>query len=248
MSVPDGEQGSAWIEAVSLLVLAATLAPWVWIVRRLVARRPVLPYQPRRPVPWEPLDIVAVLAVLLHRRLWLVFLCERPLLDGWAREHYAGLSVPAKLRARTPLMQALAADPTPVTLVVCFLSAVVAAPIAEEFLLPPLVAGVAGAAGAALAAIRAGPAPAPAGGDLDRPRVCGLRRYPLPHGPAGRRQAGRGLGVLRDGCRRNRQLARGRLWRRPVADPDGGDGSGLGLRAREVLGRRATWAWWPRWP
>jgi membrane protease YdiL (CAAX protease family) len=140
MNAPAGEQGSWWIDAVSLLLLAATLAPWVWIVRRLITRRPVLRYEPRRPVPWGALDIALVICFYFGLA-GLVFLCEKPLLDGWAERHYAVRPVAEELRAEHSLFLLLATDPSLPTLALCLLSAVIVAPIAEEFLFRLLLQG-----------------------------------------------------------------------------------------------------------
>jgi membrane protease YdiL (CAAX protease family) len=140
MNVPDGEQGRGWIEALSLLVLAATLAPWVWMVRRLVARRPILPYQPRRPVPWGGLDIVLVL-FCLYGAAGLALACERPLLDGWAQRHYGAEPPEANPGTEHSLFLVLKADPSLLTLALCFFSAAVVAPIGEEFFFRLLLQG-----------------------------------------------------------------------------------------------------------
>jgi len=83
-----GQQASPWMDAQSLLILVATLAPWVWMVRRLVARRPILPYQPRRPVPWGGLDVALVVVFWLGAILAVSELGGR-LLDRWAESRFA---------------------------------------------------------------------------------------------------------------------------------------------------------------
>jgi membrane protease YdiL (CAAX protease family) len=140
MNDPPGQQAPAWITALSFLILVATLAPWVWIVRRLIARRPVLPYQPRRPVPWGALEL-GIVVLFFFGTAALVFRAEQPSLDGWAKARYGG-----ELRISDPNLQhgvivVLAADPSLPTLALCFLSAVVVAPVAEEFFFRLLVQG-----------------------------------------------------------------------------------------------------------
>ena len=140
MNGPLAQQDPAWMEALSFLFLVATLAAWVWIVRRLITRRPVLPYEPRRPVPWGALEL-GMVVVFSFGAAALVSLVEQPLLDGWAKSRYG-----AKPRIDEPELQhglvvVLAADPKLPTLAMCFLSAVVVAPVAEEFFFRLLVQG-----------------------------------------------------------------------------------------------------------
>jgi membrane protease YdiL (CAAX protease family) len=138
MNEPPGEQGSWSIDMVWLI--AATLVPWVWMVRRLIAGRPVLSYQPRRPVPWGALDIVLVICFFLGVA-GLVSLCERPLLDDWAQARYGGPVRAPRSELQHSLVLVLAADPSLLTLALCLVSAVVAAPVAEEFLFRLLLQG-----------------------------------------------------------------------------------------------------------
>jgi membrane protease YdiL (CAAX protease family) len=140
MNGPPGAQGSWWIDAAALAFLVATLAPWVWIVRRLVARRPVLPYQPRRPVPWGALDIVLVV-LFFFGVAGFVSLCERPLLDRWAEARYGGHPAAEGSKLEHSLILVLAADPSLLTIAICFFSAVVVAPIAEEVFFRLLLQG-----------------------------------------------------------------------------------------------------------
>jgi membrane protease YdiL (CAAX protease family) len=177
-----GQQASPWMDAMSLLILVATLVPWVWMVRRLVARRPILPYQPRRPVPWGGLD-VALVVMFLWGAVGLVYLCERAVLEHWADARFAqrfwigatfadatpwmiSAGVPAIcapavtavapanavghlapwlfegwINLQHPLVVVMSTDPSPLTLTICLLSAVVVAPIAEEFLFRLLLQG-----------------------------------------------------------------------------------------------------------
>ncbi len=44
----------------ALVVLAASLSLWVSVIRRLRRREPVLVYEPRRPVPWQGIDLLLV--------------------------------------------------------------------------------------------------------------------------------------------------------------------------------------------
>jgi membrane protease YdiL (CAAX protease family) len=140
MNDPPGQQDPAWMATLSFLILVATLAPWVWIARRLIARRPILPYQPRRPVPWGALEL-GMVVVFSFGAAALVSLAERPLLDGWAQAQYGDSPQISDPELQHGLVVVLAADPSLPTLALCFLSAVVVAPVAEEFFFRLLVQG-----------------------------------------------------------------------------------------------------------
>lgn len=122
-----------------LAAMAASLAFWSRIVRRAVRREPVLPYQPRRPVPWQGIDLVLVvlfffialgMVVDLDRSF---FLGGAPAADGPARA--------AKPSTDHALLVLLQEDGRRTTLVWCVLIAVVVAPIAEEVFFRLLVQG-----------------------------------------------------------------------------------------------------------
>ncbi len=64
------------LASLALLILLASVAVWATIVQRLRARRPLAPYEPRRPVPWTLAEIIATagiyLIILLGTAFWLV--------------------------------------------------------------------------------------------------------------------------------------------------------------------------------
>ena len=67
------------MDALALLaatvVLAISVAAWVRIVGRLRTGQPIVPLQPRRPVPWRVVDLLMVAAfyVLANQAFWKVF-------------------------------------------------------------------------------------------------------------------------------------------------------------------------------
>ncbi|MGQ9575724.1 MAG: CPBP family glutamic-type intramembrane protease [Thermoguttaceae bacterium] len=103
-ALPD-HQASFWQQAVYLVIWAATLTPWVWVVRRLAAGKPVLRYQARRPVPWGLRELVLVLMFWLAINYAVVLLEPRVLRD-WAESHFA----------QRFAVLALCADPGPAAL------------------------------------------------------------------------------------------------------------------------------------
>ena len=53
------------VPLVIVLAIGACAATWAWIIRRWRQRQPVAPYRPRRPVPWHGIDLVLILAFYL---------------------------------------------------------------------------------------------------------------------------------------------------------------------------------------
>ncbi len=45
----------------ALAVISGGIGIWLIILRRVVQRRPVVPFEPRRPIPWNGLDVFAIL-------------------------------------------------------------------------------------------------------------------------------------------------------------------------------------------
>lgn len=112
--------------------IAACLATWIWIATRLVRGEPVLPYEPRRRVPWRFGDVAAV---------FLIYLC--PALLGLALS-FTGVAAgrgepdeaakPEEVGVSHPVLDLLATDPSFLTLVFCIFVVVAVAPVVEEFL------------------------------------------------------------------------------------------------------------------
>jgi membrane protease YdiL (CAAX protease family) len=51
--------------AVVALLICGSLVVWTRVVQRLVQRQPLIAYEPRRPVPWNGVDLAAVLCILV---------------------------------------------------------------------------------------------------------------------------------------------------------------------------------------
>jgi membrane protease YdiL (CAAX protease family) len=141
MNGPLGlQEAPGWATALSFLILVATLVPWVWMARRLVARRTILRYEPRRPVPWGALEL-GMVVLFLFGTAALVSWAEQPLLSGWAKARYSAMPKIDQPELQHGLVVVLAADPSLLTLGLCFLAGVVVAPVAEEFFFRLLVQG-----------------------------------------------------------------------------------------------------------
>ncbi|MDZ7618406.1 MAG: CPBP family intramembrane glutamic endopeptidase, partial [Patescibacteria group bacterium] len=121
-----------------LLALVAAMVFWGAIFHRRLEGQPLLPTEPRTPVPWGGGDVLAVLAaklvftalVLGLMRWWLgLELTKTPLPDEAATPEVAHA-----------VLQAMASG-GPWVLLLCVISAVVVAPVAEEFLFRVLLQG-----------------------------------------------------------------------------------------------------------
>lgn len=139
MNQPAEPQIGAPLALFILTAFCASLALWGWIARRVLRRQPVIPWQARRPVPWQAVDLLTIVV---------------------AHFFFAGAVVDLD-RILFPEVAALAAQPSdgdqpttehdvlvllreersPTALFVCFLAAVVVAPITEEVLFRLLFQG-----------------------------------------------------------------------------------------------------------
>jgi membrane protease YdiL (CAAX protease family) len=126
------------IPAAAILLLTACVDAWVWIAARWRRGQPVLPYQPRRPVPWGGLDLIFIVA------FYLVFQA-----GVWG---VAGLVLgPAALQPPDSYnveeagteheVVRLMEQGGPWVILLCVVSVVVIAPLVEEFLFRLLFQG-----------------------------------------------------------------------------------------------------------
>jgi membrane protease YdiL (CAAX protease family) len=132
--------------AISLLASFVTTAI---LINRLRHNESVLPYELRRRVPWEAADVLPFLV------LWAMFFTPLATLANWAvsarrdnvaekpsgKERHVDSDTEKPTEAEHPLITLIRERHDPQTLVVAALSAVVVAPIAEEFLFRLLLQG-----------------------------------------------------------------------------------------------------------
>jgi membrane protease YdiL (CAAX protease family) len=125
-------------DAVLLLMALAALAIWAVVWLRWRNRRPVLPYEPRRIVPWR-LGDVAMMALVYIVVPVLLALALRAVIALPAAP--AAGAVKTNLNSEHWLAQALLRSENPWVILLCIVAATAVAPIAEELLFRLLLQG-----------------------------------------------------------------------------------------------------------
>lgn len=153
-NVPQ-EVGNPLVTLGVLLIFAACVAIWAQIVYRLIRGLPILPYTPRRMVPWKLIDVVGVLLGYMLLFFWFTFLVQfgfgvRFREAPAAHREAAVVEKPAADQPQAdepkpdlahPLIVLLRSRPNPVILLFCVLIAAVVAPVAEEIMFRLLLQG-----------------------------------------------------------------------------------------------------------
>jgi len=123
---------------VGFLLLAAGVSVWARIARRLGRGEPVIPYEPRKQVPWGALDVFLVALYFVVTSGWIatvdaeLFHVPRELPEELAR---------TEPDASHPLIVLLRHDRSLATLAWCLVAGVLVAPIAEEVFFRLLLQG-----------------------------------------------------------------------------------------------------------
>ncbi|MHC4398836.1 MAG: lysostaphin resistance A-like protein [Planctomycetota bacterium] len=145
-------------EIFGLFLLLASLVVWTVVAVRFLKKRPVLPYKPRRPVPWGGLDLLAVLAVWVGLPLLIMWLAGAAVDEAATRpadveedtvvERLDPDSTPAGKSddketesVEHPVIVLLRADGSLGAWLLCGVAVVVVAPAFEEFLFRLLLQG-----------------------------------------------------------------------------------------------------------
>jgi membrane protease YdiL (CAAX protease family) len=129
---------SVWSSMVIAAVLCGFVVVWTTIGTRLWHGKPVLPRQPRRPVPWKGIDLLAVLVVnlvIVSAVSGLLYSC----LDSRITRSPTMWDVEKSTTAHQVAQLMTEGDVW--ILLLCGISAVVVAPIAEEFYFRVLLQG-----------------------------------------------------------------------------------------------------------
>jgi membrane protease YdiL (CAAX protease family) len=106
-------------------IVAAFLMSWAAIIERLFSRKPILPYQPRRRVPWRIWDLLAILFFYVFISAVVLQLCQ----------YLSGVDILETSKQKSvidhPLVQ-LMAERNWAAIILCCLTGIIVAPIAEE--------------------------------------------------------------------------------------------------------------------
>jgi membrane protease YdiL (CAAX protease family) len=137
------EQLSAppWLGSVVLLLIAASLGTWLWMAKRLSARKPVLPYQPRRQVPWRAVHLLLVLVIYLAAQMGMPSLVCGLLGVRPPELTSAQHNSDTQQMTTEHMVAQLLAEKDVWVLLLCMLAAAVIAPLAEEFFFRVLLQG-----------------------------------------------------------------------------------------------------------
>lgn len=136
------------------LAVAASITVWMWVIRCRLAGQPVVPYQPRRPVPWRGVDVALILlvyllapAVFLHfGRAWFLDTNNTAVK---AEAAVGAVDVPIATLAKSspkgnldhPIVQVLTSTHSVLAVLICVFTGAIAAPITEELLFRMLLQG-----------------------------------------------------------------------------------------------------------
>jgi len=139
MSQPSIQAAApVWLLVTAYAAGAICLVLWAAMIERWWRGARVLPYQPRRRVPWGGIDVVIVVAVYVVLGLAAAF--STAALLGPESGHPAGAVDAEKTSAAHPIARLLTARDGRIVLL-CILTAVVVVPIAEELLFRVLLQG-----------------------------------------------------------------------------------------------------------
>jgi membrane protease YdiL (CAAX protease family) len=137
------QSASALAPAIGVTVaIAVSTLVWIAIGRRILRREPLVPYEGRRPVPWKNIDVAVIFGLyFLPMLVGLAIFAFQATSDGESVDE-PEISRPStteaadgeKVDTQHSAIDLLLQDGTAATWMLCFVAAVVVAPIAEEFL------------------------------------------------------------------------------------------------------------------
>jgi membrane protease YdiL (CAAX protease family) len=129
-SSPVTEPSLPLLIGVAAIFLFLSLAVWSAAIGRWARTGAMLPWTPRRPVPWGGVHLAMI--VLVYFGLGNIVPWLFVALFG-SSDKQGMLGVPEREAAETPLLILLKHSPALGTLVLCLVVAVIAAPVVEEF-------------------------------------------------------------------------------------------------------------------
>ena len=135
--MPNQPSGNLILSA-AILAISACAVAWSWIAAQRWHGRPVLPYEPRRPVPWHAIDLAAIVLFYVAMQSSVASLATTLL--GPAALHPPAVHDASGTQTEHVVAQ-LIAQGNPWVLLLCFVSAGLVAPITEEFFFRVLMQG-----------------------------------------------------------------------------------------------------------
>jgi membrane protease YdiL (CAAX protease family) len=136
--MPNQPAGNLILSA-AIVAISACVVAWWWVAAERRQRRPVVPYQPRRPAPWQAIDLAVILLVYYVAMQWGVVALADAFFGPGAAQPPAIYD--ASGTQTEHVVAQLIAQGSPWVLLLCFVSAGVVAPITEEFFFRVLLQG-----------------------------------------------------------------------------------------------------------
>jgi len=138
MPSTDPYLAKAWLSLVFFAACEVCLIVWIWLAWRAYAGEPLLKYQPHRPVPWRPFDLLIVLVLYLALQATMIFVLRAYLGPEittppvmYDVERASAAHMVARLLRENDLR----------ILISCVVAAVLVAPVVEEFLFRVVLQG-----------------------------------------------------------------------------------------------------------
>jgi membrane protease YdiL (CAAX protease family) len=126
------------IVSATILAVSACVVAWLWAAVQWWQRRPILPYQPRRPVPWHAIDLAIIVVFYLVMQSGVIALADACL--GSAASRAPAIYDASGSQAEHIVAQ-LIAEGNPWVFLLCIVSAGLVAPISEELFFRVLLQG-----------------------------------------------------------------------------------------------------------
>jgi membrane protease YdiL (CAAX protease family) len=126
------------IQSAAMLAVSACVVAWLWAAVQWWQRRPILPYEPRRPVPWHAIDLAIIVVFYLAMQSGVIALADACLGPAASR---TPATYDATGSQAEHIVAQLIAEGNPWVFLLCIVSAGLVAPITEEFFFRVLLQG-----------------------------------------------------------------------------------------------------------
>ncbi len=138
MNLSDRYLPELWLLGVFTACALASLGPWLWMLMRVWHEKPILKFERRRPAPWRASDMIIVLSIYVVLQL-AAFASVRAWLGPEITQSPVMYDVEDANNAH--LVARLVIKGSGWILLLCGFSAVVVAPIVEEFMFRVVLQG-----------------------------------------------------------------------------------------------------------